>query len=49
MNGFCDAVWPAEKPVMLRFGTNLPMSVRSMMPCFSMVFAVKALIATGTS
>ena len=47
--GFCEDVWPAENPVMLRFGTNLPISVRSVMPCFSMVSGVNALIATGTS
>ena len=49
MKGFSEYVRPAENPVTFRFGTNLPMSVRSEMPCFSMVSAVKALIATGTS
>ena len=44
-----EAVWPAENSVTLRFGTNLPMSTRSVMPAISMVSASKALIATGTS
>ncbi len=49
MKGFADDVWPAENSVTFRFGTNLPMSVRVEMPCFSIVSAVNALIATGTS
>ena len=36
-------------PVTVRFGTNLPMSTRSLMPWRSIWSAVNALIATGTS
>ena len=49
MKGFAEDVWPAENPVTFRFGTNLPMSTRSLMPWRSIVSAVNALIATGTS
>ena len=49
MNGLAEDVWPAENSVTFRFGTNLPTSVRFVMPCFSTVSAENALIATGTS
>ena len=35
MKGLTEEVCPAEKPVTLRFGTNLPTSVRSVMPSAS--------------